>query len=190
MATILVVEDRPVDRKLLTTVLKTGGHDVVEASDGSEAFDIASTVRPSLVISDILMPSVDGYELVRRIRQAPALARIPVIFYTATYHEREARSLATRCGVATILAKPAAPSAILHAVRDALNGLATPQSQFSADPARFEREHLEEVSSTLLSRMDELHAGEQRMTALVQIAQDLTAERNPTDLLNNVCAAA
>jgi PAS domain S-box-containing protein len=190
MATILVVEDRPVDRKLLTTVLKTGGHEVVEASDGGEAFEVASRVRPHLVISDILMPSVDGYELVRRIREAPALARIPVIFYTATYHEREARSLAMRCGVATILAKPAAPSTILNAVRDALHGTIAAESPASVDRTGFEREHLQVVSSTLLSRVDELHAGEQRMAALVQVAQELTAERNPTDLLNKVCAAA
>src|SRR5262245_22545918 len=109
MATILIVEDRSIDRKLLATVLKSDHHEVLEASDGGEALEIASLARPDLVVSDILMPSVDGYELVRRLRDTPALAHIPVIFYTATYHEREARALAAQCGVTTILTKPSKP---------------------------------------------------------------------------------
>ena len=99
MATILIIEDRPIDRKLLTAILRTRGHEIVEASDGKEALDTLAEISPDLVISDILMPTVDGYEFVRRMRETPALAATPVIFYTAAYHEREARALAHQCGV-------------------------------------------------------------------------------------------
>ena len=83
MAIILIVEDRPIDRKLLATILRTRGHEIVEASDGKEALDALEQIGPDLVVSDILMPRLDGYEFVRRMREIPELAATPVIFYTA-----------------------------------------------------------------------------------------------------------
>ena len=99
MASILIVEDRPADRKFLTKLLESDGHEVIGATDGDEALSLVSKARPDLVISDILMPTVDGFELVRRLRENPALTETRVIFYTATYHEREVQSLARQCGV-------------------------------------------------------------------------------------------
>ena len=70
MAIILIVEDRPIDRKLLATILRTRGHEIVEASDGKEALDALKQISPDLVVSDILMPALDGYEFVRRMQAA------------------------------------------------------------------------------------------------------------------------
>jgi CheY-like chemotaxis protein len=80
MAAILIVEDRPIDRRFLAAVLRSGGHTVVEASDGVDALALIARASPDLIISDILMPTIDGYELVRRIREFPEHASIPVIF--------------------------------------------------------------------------------------------------------------
>src|ERR1041384_464671 len=99
MAVVLIVEDRAIDRKYLARLLRSAGHVVVEAAAGPEALQLAAGATPALVISDILMPTVDGYELVRRMRRIPALASTPVFFYTATYNQREARALADECGV-------------------------------------------------------------------------------------------
>src|SRR5262245_40006694 len=164
MATILIVEDRAIDRKLLATVLKSGNYSVIEASDGSQAFDLVSTRRPDLVISDILMPSVDGYELVQRIRETPALSHIPVLFYTATYHEREGRARAAQGAGSAIMTQPAPPTTLLETIARALQTTA-PTSPLSKDRARFNHDHLQVVSATFASRMDELEAGEQRMAA-------------------------
>jgi len=101
MASILIVEDRAVDRLFLTTLLGYQGHGTLEASDGAEALALVQSRRPHLVISDVMMPTMDGYEFVRQMRAIPAVAETPVIFYTATYHEREARALAERCGPAS-----------------------------------------------------------------------------------------
>jgi CheY-like chemotaxis protein len=97
MATILIIEDRPLDRQLLTAVLRTRGHQIMEATDGQEALDTLPQIVPDVVISDILMPTADGCEFVRRMREIPALATTPVIFRAATYHEQEARALAHQC---------------------------------------------------------------------------------------------
>jgi PAS domain S-box-containing protein len=189
VATILVIEDRPVDRKLLTIVLRSGGNEVIEASDGEEALGIIQRDLVDLVISDILMPTVDGYEFVRRLRELPSGGSTPVIFYTATYHEREARALADRCGVSAILTKPSHPDAILDTVNRVLQ-TGPKTSPPVPDASDFNREHLQVISTTLAARMAELEDGRQRMSALVDIAQQVSAERDPERLLRHVCSAA
>ena len=62
MARILIVEDGPIDRKFLATLLRSEGYDVVETSNGEEALRLLIQTRADLVISDIVMPTVDGYE--------------------------------------------------------------------------------------------------------------------------------
>jgi PAS domain S-box-containing protein len=188
MASILIVEDRPIDRKLLATVLTSGGHRVLEATDGADALRTLRRDRPDLVISDILMPTVDGYDLVRQIRDTPGVADVPVIFYTATYHEREARVLAHQCGVAAILTKPNPAATILKTVNEVLEAGAAPSPLL--DRARFDRDHLQVVSSTLAARITELEAGEQRMAAVVAIAQEVMAQQTPSARLTRVCFAA
>ncbi len=100
MATILIVDDRAVSRQFLVTLLGYSGHRLVEASDGAEGLQRARSERPNLIISDILMPTMNGYEFVQRLHQEPSLAGTPVIFYTATYLEREARQICS--GVAGV----------------------------------------------------------------------------------------
>jgi PAS domain S-box-containing protein len=188
MATILIIEDRPVDRKLLTMVLRSAGYEVIGTSDGEEALETMQRRSVDLVVSDILMPTVDGYEFVRRLRQMSVLAHVPVIFYTATYHEREARALAERCGVAAILTKPSRPDVILKTVQRVLEQerRAVPQP----DPADFAREHLQVVSTTLAHKIDEVEAGKQRIAALVDFAQQIATARDSDALLQQVCVAA
>jgi len=132
MANILVVDDRPSNRQFLVTLLGYGGHSLHEAADGAEALKQVRTQRPDLVITDILMPNMDGYEFVQRLRADPTIAATPVIFYTASYSAPQAKALGKSCGVHKVLAKPAEPQVILAAVNDVL-GIA-PQPLL-ADPA-------------------------------------------------------
>ncbi len=177
MATILVVEDRPLDRKLLTTILESGGHVVLAARDGAEALECVVASRPDLIISDILMPSIDGYEFVRRLRALPEVSTTPVIFYTATYHEVEARLLATQVGVMEILTKPSRPDRLLATVSMLL--ASTPRvAPTLPDDTRFHAEHLQVVSNSLASKVRQFEASEQRMAVLVDLAQQITAERD------------
>src|SRR6267154_153783 len=120
MATILIVDDRPTNRQFLVTLLGYGGHRLVEAANGAEALERVRAERPDLVITDILMPTMDGYEFVGHLKADPDLAPIPVIFYTATYSEPQAKALADSCGVRIVLPKPCDPERILAAVNEAL----------------------------------------------------------------------
>ena len=121
MSTILVVDDRPSNRDFLLTLLGYLGHRLLEAGDGAQALELIRSARPDLVITDILMPTMDGYEMVSRVRADPQLAATPVIFYTATYSEAQAMKLAASCGVDTVLPKPSDPDRILAAVNRALH---------------------------------------------------------------------
>src|SRR5690348_18461389 len=103
MARILVVDDRAPNRDLLRALLQHFEHEVRDAGDGVEALEAMAAWTPDLVVTDILMPRMDGVELARRMRGEPALAAVPVIFYTATYRAREARKLADGVGVQWVL---------------------------------------------------------------------------------------
>jgi diguanylate cyclase len=121
LATILVVDDRPINREFLTALLRYAGHRVLQAADGTEALGLVRGETPDLIISDILMPVMDGIELVKRLRSDSALDAIEVIFYTATYRIEEARALADSCGVTTVIPKPSEPQVLLDAVHNALH---------------------------------------------------------------------
>jgi CheY-like chemotaxis protein len=79
---ILVVEDDDVARELMRRTLVRRGYDVTTAADGIEAFDIAVTLRPDLIVTDINMPAADGAHLVRRVRDTPELLTTPIIVTT------------------------------------------------------------------------------------------------------------
>lgn len=135
MACILVVDDRFLNRHFLLSLLGYGGHRLLEAATGAAALDIVRAERPDLVITDVLMPHMDGYEFVAHLRADPAIADTVVIFYTATFRGREANAQADACGVTWVLPKPSEPEAILHMVQQAL-GLspdATPLVSGTAD---------------------------------------------------------
>lgn len=126
MATILVVDDRPTNRAVLAALLGPGGNRVLEARNGAEALALTRAERPDLVITDILMPTMDGYELVQKLRADPEIAHTHVIFYSATYSVPEAEAMAASCGVKTILPKPADARVIIEVVGRELAGMGIP----------------------------------------------------------------
>lgn len=123
MATILIVDDRPSNRAFLRALLGFTEHRLLEAEDGARALALARAQRPDLVITDLLMPVMDGYELVQQLRGDADLRGVRVIFFSAVYAERETRAMAERCGVATVLPKPADPQQILDAIQAELGML-------------------------------------------------------------------
>ena len=153
MATILVVDDRETARRYLATVLENGGQPVVEAQDGFEALARLSSNPPDLVITDILMPAMDGFEFIRQMRARPESRNTPVIVYTAAYDENATRTLAANCTAATILAKPSEPAFLIRRVGTVL-GEPAGESRSLGD--EFRSAHLELVTIQLHRRMTDL----------------------------------
>lgn len=188
MAKILVVDDNAINRKLLVAVLSYAGHVAVEAHDGVEGLRVAYAERPQLIISDIVMPSMDGFGFVRALRADSMLRSTRVIFYTAIYHEREAARLASACDVACVLVKPCDPAAILAAVEQTLGG---PSESAPAElTGSFDREHLLLMTNKLSERSDALEAANARLLALMELNITLTSDRDPHILLEKVCVGA
>jgi DNA-binding response OmpR family regulator len=103
---ILIVEDVPDILKLLDATLKFKGYRVVSATNGQEALDAIKRERPALVITDIMMPKLDGFGLVHRLRINPETRDIPVIFLTATYVALEDKAFALNIGATRFIEKP------------------------------------------------------------------------------------
>ena len=190
MAKILVVDDRPADRKYLTALMTYARHQTIEAGDGLTALDAANQHEPDLVITDVLMPGIDGYEFARRLRATPRLASTPVIFYTATYHEEEARALAGRLGVAHVLIKPSEPAPILALIEEVLARSAPSAGMQPIDGEPFHRDHLRVVSDKLVQKVQDLENVDARLATLLGLAQQFASERDPRVLLERMCDAA
>jgi diguanylate cyclase (GGDEF)-like protein/PAS domain S-box-containing protein len=106
---ILVVDDHADNRYLLRSLLNGNDLEVQEAENGVEALDVARSEPPDLVISDLLMPTMDGYTLLREWNADQELRRIPFMVYTATYTEAEDQQLAIDLGADAFMRKPAEP---------------------------------------------------------------------------------
>lgn len=82
-ATVLIVDDQPENVQLMADVLSTNGYDTLSANSGAQALDVLSRARPQAILLDMLMPGMDGFEVIRRIRENPQTARLPIMVITA-----------------------------------------------------------------------------------------------------------
>ena len=103
---ILVVEDMSQIRGLLEVTLRFEGYPVASASNGEEAMEIIAQQTPAMIITDILMPKMDGFALVYHLRKNPATRNIPVVFLSATYVTKEDKEFALSLGAVRFLEKP------------------------------------------------------------------------------------
>ena len=116
---ILLVEDSDVLRQGLKSLLEQEGYDVVTGGNGNEALDQMEVVTPDLILADILMPEMDGYELFEAVRSKPKWISIPFIFLTAR-RERKHILAGKRLGAEDYLLKPISPEDLLTAIRSRL----------------------------------------------------------------------
>ncbi len=116
---ILVVEDQEDNRRILRDLLTSAGFELVEATTGEEGVAMAETHRPDLILMDIQLPGLDGYETTRRIKGNPALQQIPVIAVTS-YALSGDEVKARQAGCDGYVAKPFSPRALLAKVREYL----------------------------------------------------------------------
>ena len=116
---ILVVEDQADNRRILRDLLSSVGYEILEAVTGDEGVTLAATQHPDLILMDIQLPGIDGYEATRRIKADPVLHHIPIIAVTSyALSGDDAQAFAAGCD--SYVAKPFSPRALLAKVREYL----------------------------------------------------------------------
>ena len=116
---ILVVEDHEENRRLLRDLLTSFGYDLIEAVTGEEGLTTAETHLPDLILMDLQLPGLDGYEVARRIRANPALRHIPIIAVTS-YALSGDDAKAVEAGCNAYISKPLDPVELLAKIRELL----------------------------------------------------------------------
>ena len=130
MPTILLAEDEPQTAQLIEFKLKQAGFEVAHATDGESALTLVAATQPVLIILDGLMPVMDGFEVLRRLKESPRFQRIPVIMLTARSRDKDVVS-GLELGAADYMVKPFSPSELLARVRKILG----PAADKEASPA-------------------------------------------------------
>lgn len=119
MPKILVAEDEPDIQEMMVFMLRREGFEVVLAQDGEEAYILARTEQPNLILMDVRMPHVDGYAATRRIKADPQLQHIPVLFVSVRTTPSE-KQIALAAGGSGYVHKPFSPADILRQIHEAL----------------------------------------------------------------------
>jgi CheY-like chemotaxis protein len=117
---ILLVDDNRDDRKLLRYMVEKNGHVAIEAGDGSDGLEKAKSTAPDLIISDALMPVMDGFQFLREVKQDPDLRSIPFIFYSSSYKEYQDVRLAMSLGADAYVFKPVEPAELWAKIENLL----------------------------------------------------------------------
>ena len=184
VALILVIEDDPTQRLLTSSVLRSAGHEVVEAEDGASGLEMVRVLKPALVVCDVVMPGMNGYQVVAALKQDAALSAIAVILLTAMterthmrtgmmagaddYLSKPFRGAELRQSVATLLAKRVAQAAqyardFEQQMNDAL------EDQKKTLSLRYEKRLLQELNGRWDTQAD-VHSGTQDQQATVLVA--------------------
>ena len=181
---IVIADDMAEERYLLETILKDSSYEVVSAKNGVEAIAKLRRGTFDLIISDILMPEMDGFMLCHEVKHDNSLRNIPFIFYTATYLEPAHEKLAMALGASAFIEKPMEPTELLKKVEEVLtkhqkNNLSTAALP-KIEKTELVRMHGEVVSKKLGEKVQELEAereslreSEKRFRSIFESIQDL-----------------
>jgi two-component system cell cycle response regulator DivK len=124
--TVLLVEDNPHNRKIFSGMLRHSGFEVIEAESGDHALEEVAKKRPSLILMDLSIPGIDGWECTRRLKASAATCDIPIIALTA-HAMRGDEERAREAGCDGYLAKPVSPKKVVEEVRRYLAKLPEPR---------------------------------------------------------------
>jgi len=191
MNRILIVDDKQDNLYLLHFLLEGSGYEVDEARHGAEALLKARQLPPQLIISDLLMPVMDGYTLLRHWKSDEGLRQIPFVVYTATYTEPKDEKLALDLGADAFIIKPTEPEPFINCIREVLAkqrvGLLSPTNLPSSD----EQTHIKQYNESLIRKLEEkaLQLEQANRALELDIAGRLKAEealRESESLLNEV----
>jgi CheY-like chemotaxis protein len=162
---ILVVEDVAHIMELLEVTLRFKGYPVITARNGQEALERIEQERPALIITDILMPKLDGFAMVHRLRTNPKTSSIPIIFLSATYVTPEDKSFALSLGAVRFLEKPVDTEEFLLSVAEVLTaGPSTAPRPL--DQEQFYRGYRERLENKLRHKLGQIQRTERLLETL------------------------
>jgi signal transduction histidine kinase len=167
MERILIVEDSATQREMLRHTLATQGYDVVTAADGADAWARLAAIAPTLVVTDIIMPGMDGYALCRAIKQDPEFAALPVVLLTSLSDAKDVIA-ALECGADGFIGKPFADDYLLARIRGVIANRDLPE--------RDKREQGVEISHE--GRTHLITAERQQILDLLLSVYDVAMRRN------------
>ena len=166
MTHVLIVEDHEENRNLLKMLLEANGYRVTDAGDGQEALVTARRDPPDVVVSDVLMPKMDGFALCRAWMQDAALRPIPFIFYSATYVHPDDEQFAMALGAVRYLIKPLEVAEFLRELRAVLQqwaGRSAPAPAAPLDDAAAHALHESALARKIEDKMAQLEAAQRKL---------------------------
>ncbi len=155
MAKLLVVDDQEANRYLLEVLLRGHGHAVTLASNGVEALASARRDPPDVIITDILMPEMDGFTLCRAWKKDPELSGLPLIFYTATYTDPKDEKFALSLGAERFIIKPTEPERFMEILGEVLREHRDGKLVAVAPPLEGEDVFLREYNQALVHKLED-----------------------------------
>lgn len=193
---ILIVDDNPDDRRVLRYLIQQRGHQAVEAQNGVEGLQRAHDDPPDLIISDALMPEMDGYQFLRAVKQDERLRAIPFVFYTSSYREDKDVRLALSLGADAFLVKPIEPIELWARIESLLQAerkQAAPVPSLVQEDAEYLKRYSEVVATKLEKKVRELEqtlqqqrrteqalrVSEDRLRSTLEAAEIVAWEVNP-----------
>lgn len=117
---ILIVEDSPSELKLMSQYLKDSGYNVIQAGGGKEALELALEEKPDVIVTDVVMPGMSGFELCRSLKRDPATQKVPIVICSSKNQEID-RLWAMRQGADAYLTKPYTKEQLIRAIKAVAN---------------------------------------------------------------------
>jgi PAS domain S-box-containing protein len=180
---ILIADDNSNNLYMLEVLLKGAGYEVVMAKNGIEALEKIRASRFDGIVSDIFMPTMDGFRLIRECKKDPVLRQIPFIFYTATYTEKKDEEFGLSLGAIRYIIKPAEPEEILRQIHEAFIEHARSPRDFTVQPipdeGTFGREYTRRVGAKLEKKERALQESEEKYRLLYENSMDALLFTSP-----------
>ncbi len=165
---ILVVDDNKNDRMLLRELLSTNNYDVSEACNGIDALRYVRTSKPEIIISDIMMPEMDGFTLLRELKKNSFSMDIPFVFYTANYVSEKDSELASKLGASRFILKPAELNDLLEEIGSVISECESGSIKGVKPLISNEEEYLKQYSERIVRKLEE---------KIVQLEQEINERR-------------
>lgn len=186
MKKVLIVDDNPQNLYFLEIMLLSNKYEIRKAANGKEALDQARAEKPDLVITDILMPVMDGFTLCRELKKDSDLKNIPLIFYTATYTDPRDEEFAMSLGADRFLVKPMEPTEMLKSIREVLlssERILRPVPPEPAENETYYKSYSEALVRKLEEKMLQLERINKRQNALYQASCEMVTHHSPREMI-------